>query len=165
MKIYRLTMISITFLASLFVASMIHPAVAQDKGLLKEFTRTGYFSGTILKVVLINENTIDLFFKGSSKDTIQAKTDVGTCFYISGTADKKMKMSTDFVVEQDGEQIAGTIMNLTNFVDGSVAKGEKISGILELQKKVKLNRLFTVRGAGGLVDFKLSSNALMNVSK
>ncbi len=164
MKIYRLTMIALIFLASLFVASMISPTVAQDRGILKEFSRTGYFSGTKLRVVLINEKTIDLFFKGSSKDTIQAKANVGTCFYISGTADEKMKMSTDFVVEQDGEQIAGTIMNLLNFVDGSVAKGEKISGILELQKKVKLNRLFTVRGAGGLVDFKLSSNALMNVS-
>lgn len=164
MKTYRFTMISLILLASLFVASMIGSTVAQDKGLLKEFTRTGYFSGTKLSFVLLNDRTIDIFFKGSSKDTVQAKANVGTCFYIAGTADKNMKMSTDFVVEQDGEQIAGTVMNLKNFVDGSVAKGEKISGILELQKKVKLDRLFTVRGAGGLVDFQLSSIALMNVS-
>jgi hypothetical protein len=29
---------------------------------------------------------------------------------------------------------------------------------------VKLSQLFTVKGAGGLVDFQLSSTALMNVS-
>jgi len=157
-------MISFVVLTSLFVASIIDPSVAQDKGLLREFTRTGYFSGTKLSFVLLNEKTIDIFFKGSSKDTVQAKVDVGTCFYIAGTADKNMKMSTDFVVEQDGEKITGTVMNLGNFVDGSVAKGEKISGILQLQKKVRLNSLFTVRGAGGLVDFRLSNIALMNVS-
>jgi hypothetical protein len=157
-------MVSLVFLTLLFVASMIKPTVAQDKGLLKEFTRTGYFSGTKLSFVLLNDKTIDIFFKGSSKDTIQAKVDVGTCFYIAGTADKNMTMSTDFVVEQDGDKFAGTIMNLKNFVDGDVAKGEKISGILQLQKKVKLAQLFTVKGAGGLVDFQLSSIALMNVS-
>jgi len=157
-------MISFIFLISLFVTSMLNPTVAQDKELLKEFTRTGYFSGTKLSFVLLNDKTIDIFFRGSSKVTIQAKVDVGTCFYITGTANKNMKMRTDFVVEQDGDKFAGTIMNLKNFVDGDVANGEKISGILQLQKKVKLAQLFTVKGAGGLVDFQLSSIALMNVS-
>jgi hypothetical protein len=164
MKTYRLTMTSLIFFASLFVASMINPTVAQNRELLKEFTRAGYFSGTKLSFVLLNDKTIDMFFKGSSKDQVQAKASVGTCFYIAGIADKKMNLRTDFVVEQDGEQIAGTIMNIMNFADGSVAKGEKISGILELQKKVKLNDIFTIRGAGGRVDFKLSNIALMNVS-
>ena len=164
MKSYRLTMISFVVLASLFVASIIDSAVAQDTRLLKEFTRTGYFSGTKLSFVLLNDKTIDIFFKGSSKDTVQAKVDAGTCFYVAGTADKNMKMSTDFVVEQDGEKITGTVLNLGNFVDGSVAKGEKFSGVFQLQKKLKLNHLFAIRGAGGLVEFKLSSLALMNVS-
>ena len=164
MKNYRPTLISFIFLASLFVASMLNPTVAQDRGLLKEFSRAGYFSGTKLSFVLLNDKTIDIFFKGSSKDTVQAKVDAGTCFYVAGTADKNMKMSTDFVVEQDGEKITGTVLNLGNFVDGSVAKGEKISGILQLQKKVRLNNLFTVKGAGGLVDFRFSNIALMNVS-
>jgi hypothetical protein len=48
-------------------------------------------------------------------------------------------------------------------VDGDVAKGERISGILQLQKKLKLNHPFMVRGAGGLVDFQLSAVALQNV--
>ena len=73
-------------------------------------------------------------------------------------------MSTDFVVEQDGEKFAGTIMNLKNFVDGDVAKGEKISGILQLQKKLILDHLFMIRGAGGLVNFQLSGVALQKVS-
>ena len=164
MKIYRPTMISFIFLASLFVASVINPTVAQDRDILKAFSRTGYFSGTKFNVVLLTGKTIDLFFNGSSKDVVQAKVDNGTCFYIAGTADKKMKMSTDFVVEQNGEKFTGTIMNIKNFADGDVAKGEKISGILQLQKKIKLNHLFMVKGAGGVVDFELSSVALQNVS-
>ena len=137
---------------------------AQNTTLLKEFTRTDYFSGTKLSVVLLTDKTIGLFFDGSSKDAVQAKVDIGTCFYISGTADKNMKMSTDFAVEQDGETFHGTILNLKNFVDGAVPKGEKISGILQLQKKLRLNHLFTVKGAGGLVYFELSSDALRTVS-
>ena len=164
MKTYRLTMMSFVFLASLFVASIIDPTVAQDREILKEFSRTGYFSGTKLSFVLLTDKTIDMFFKGSSKDEVQEKVNRGTCFYIAGIADKNMKMSTDFVVEQDGEKFAGTIMNLKNFADGDVAKGEKISGILQLQKKLKLNHLFIVRGAGGIVDFKLSGAALQNMS-
>ena len=156
-------MISFIFLASLFVASMMSPTIAQDRGMIKEFSRTGYFSGTKLSVVLLNDKTIDIFFKGSSKDVVQEKVDVGTCFYISGTADKNTKMHTDFVVEQDGEKYVGTSMNLKNFVDGDVAKGEKISGILQLQKKLKLNHPFIVRGTGGLVEFQLSGLALQNV--
>ena len=164
MKTYRPTLISLIFLVSLFVTSMINPMVAQDREILKEFSRTGYFSGTKLGFVLLTDKTIDIFFKGSSKDAVQEKVNLGTCFYITGIADKNMKMSTDFVVEQDGEKFAGTIMNLKNFVDGDVAKGEMISGILQLQKKVKLNHLFTIRGAGGLVDFQLSDVALQNAS-
>jgi hypothetical protein len=114
--------------------------------------------------VLLNDKTIDIFFKGSSKDVVQEKADVGTCFYIAGTADKNTKMHTDFVVEQDGEKFVGTSTNLKNFVDGDVGKGEKISGILQLQKKLKLNHPFTVRGVGGLVEFQLSGVALQNVS-
>ncbi len=164
MKTYRLTLISFIFLASLFVTSMINPMVAQDREILKEFSRTGYFSGTQLSLVLLTDKTIDIFFKGSSNDVVQEKVDLGTCFYIAGIAEKDMKMSTDFVVEQDGEKFPSTIINLKNFVDGDVAKGEKISGILQLQKKLKLNHSFTVRGAGGLVDFRLSGFALQNVS-
>jgi hypothetical protein len=162
-KICRLTMIFSIFLISLFVSSMINPTVAQDRGILKDYSRVGYFSGTKLSFVLLNDKTMGLFFSGSSKDMIQAKVDVGTCFYILGTANKNMKLSTNFFVEQDGEKFAGTIMNLKNFVDGDIAKGEKISGILQLQKKVKMDHLFTVKGAGGEVYFELSSNALRNV--
>jgi hypothetical protein len=156
-------MILFGFLMSLFVSSIISPAVAQDRRSLKDYSRIGYFSGTKLSFVLLNDKTMDMLFTGSSKESVQAKVDAGTCFYILGTADKNMKMSTNFVVEQDGEKFAGTIMNFKNFVDGDVAKGEKISGILQLQNKVKLNRPFTVKGAGGLVQFELSGDALRNV--
>jgi hypothetical protein len=164
MKTYRRTMISFVFLISLFASSIIIPTVAQDSRTLKNYSRMGYFSGTKLSFVLLNERTVDLFFSGASKDMVQSKVKVGTCFYVLGTAGKNMKMSTNFVVEQDGEKIASTIMNLKNFVDGDVAKGEKISGILQLQKKVKMDHLFTVKGAGGQVYFELSSDALRDVS-
>jgi hypothetical protein len=164
MKIYRLTMIAFIVLTGLFVASITNPAIAQDRAILKDFSRVGYFSGTKLSIVLLNDKTIDLFFSGPSKDMVQAKLNGGSCFYIMGKADKNMKMSTNFVVEQEGQKFPGTITNLENFVDGVVAKGEKISGILQLQKALKLNHLFTVKGAGGLVYFELSSDALRTVS-
>ena len=157
-------MIAFIVLTGLCVASITNPAIAQDRGILKDFSRVGYFSGTKLSIVLLNDKTIDLFFSGPSKDMVQAKLNAGSCFYIMGKADKNMKMSTNFVVEQEGQKFPATITNLENFVDGVVAKGEKISGILQLQKTLKLNHLFTVKGAGGLVYFELSSDALRTVS-
>jgi hypothetical protein len=149
-------------LAGFFFASL---GVAQDETLLKEFSRTNYFSGAKLTLVLLTDKTIDMLFDGASRDAMKAKTDTGTCFYILGTANKTFKMSTKFSAEQDGVKFKGTIENIQNLKDGEVAKGDQIKGILHLDKKLKIEKLFTVQGPGSLVDFKLSDLALRILAK
>jgi hypothetical protein len=150
-------------LAVIFVASL---GVSQDQTIvIKEFSRTGYMSGMKLSFVILIDKTIDVFFSGPGKDTIKAKADAGTTFFISGTADKAFKLSTKFVVEQDEEKLTGSITSLQNFVDGDVAKGQKISGLLQLDKKLNLAHPFTIRGSNFVLDFKLSYDAQRMVTK
>ncbi len=149
-------------LLGVFFASV---ASAQDqRQLVQEFTRATYFGGTKLNFMLLTDKTIDLLFKGASKDTVKAKTDGGTAFYISGTADKNAKLDTKFIAIQDEEKTPGTVvLNLQNFVDGELPKGSKISGIVQFEKKLNLNKFFSIKNSDAVLDFKFSDIALRSL--
>jgi hypothetical protein len=148
---------TIIALAVIFFASL---GVAQNQTILKEFLRASYFFDTKLNIVLLTDKTIDIFFAGASKDAINEKISGTTAFYIFGVPEKKVKLVTKFVVEQGGEKINGSIINIKNFEDGEVPKGENIRGILKLDKKINLTQTFVIKGPGGVLDFKLSDDAL-----
>jgi len=143
--------------AMIFCTSL---GVAQNQKIINDFSRTGYMSGIKLSFVLLIDPTIDILFTGPSKDTIKEKVNGRTTFFIMGTADKNIKLNTNFVVVQDEEKITGSITNIKGFEDGDVAKGQKVSGLLHLDKKLNFNRPFTIKGSGGVLDFSLSTDAL-----
>jgi hypothetical protein len=149
-------------LAGIFIASI---SIAQDQVVLKEFTRSGYMSGMKLSFVLLTDQTIDIFFPGSGKDTVKAKADMGTTFFILGTTDKNIKLKTKFVVEQDEEKLTGSVTNIKNFVDGDLAKGQTVHALLQLNKKINLAHPFTIKGSDAVLEFKLSDDALRMLHK
>jgi hypothetical protein len=151
-------------IAGIFLASMA-AAQEQDKKTLNQFTRTEHFLGAKLSFVHLNPTTINMFFKGPSKETILEKAKGGTCFFIMGTAEKPTKMNTDYVAIQEEAKIPGTIMNITNFDGVEIAKGGTIRGILILSKKLDPTKQFTLKTTGGFVDFKLSDEALRNITE
>jgi hypothetical protein len=150
-------------IVGLFLASL---AVAQDqRELVKEFTKAEYFGGTKLSFMLLTDKTIDLLFKGPSKDTIKAKTETGTSFYVSGTAEKKLNLDTKFMLVQGEEKFNGSVLeNIQNFADGDIAKGTKVSGIIQFDKKINLSKFFSIRNSSGNVDFKFSDLAIRTIN-
>jgi hypothetical protein len=150
-------------IVGLFFASL---AVTQDqRELVKEFTKAEYFGGTKLSFMLLTDKTIDLLFSGPSKDTIKAKTETGTSFYVSGTAEKNLKLDTKFTLVQGEEKFNGSVLeNIKNFADGDIAKGTRVSGIIQFDKKINLGKFFSIRNASGNVDFKFSDLALRTIN-
>jgi hypothetical protein len=149
-------------LAAIFLASV---SIAQDSRLLNEFSRTSYFGGAKLSFVLLNDKTIDMLFKGASRDTIKSKIESGMAFYITGIVEKDTKMNTNFIMSQGEEKFVGSVMNnIKNLADGVITKGEKVSGILKFEKKVNLTKIFTLKNTEGYVDFKITDAALRNVA-
>jgi hypothetical protein len=148
-------------LAGLFFASL---AVAQDQRLLKDYTRSDYFGGTKLSFILLTDKTIDALFSGAGKETVKAKLNGGTGFYVLGTAEKNTNLDTKFILLQDEQKASANVMNIKNFTDGEIPKGEKISGIIHFDKKLNFQKLFTVKNSVNMVDFKLSDNALMKLN-
>ena len=86
---------------------------------------------------------------------------MGTLFYVQGTPEKGVEqLNMKFTMEQDGETVDGTTLNIKNFEGGAVAKGIRIDGLLQFEKKLDLSHAFKIRNAKTTVEFKLSRDAL-----
>lgn len=132
-----------------------------DPSILKEFTRTGNVSGVMMSFVLVNDKTVEVLFNGPSKYSLRARARMGTLFYVQGTPEKNVEqLNMKFTMEQDGEMVDGTPLNIKNFEGGAVAKGIRIDGLLQFDKKLDLAHAFKIRNAKTTVEFKLSRDAL-----
>jgi hypothetical protein len=137
------------------------PDAAQNAAMLKVFARSTKIDGVTLNFVLLNDHTVDALFQGAGKYAIRARANMATTFYIMGTPEKDITLDTGFSVEQDGKQFTGQPINIKNFKTGTVAKGTKIDGLVQLAQKLDLAHPFTIKGAhNSSVEFKLSEEAL-----
>jgi hypothetical protein len=132
-----------------------------DPSILKEFTRTGTVSGVVMSFVLVNDKTVEVLFSGPSKYSLRARARMGTLFYVQGTAEKNIdQLNMKYTMEQDGATFDGTPMNIKNFEGGAVAKGNRIDGLLQFEKRLDPTHAFKLRNAKTTVEFKLSQDAL-----
>ncbi len=148
----------------LAVAQEASPQAANPQALLKEFTRSVKLDGYTLNFVLLNDKTVDALFQAPGKYAIRARANQSTSFYVQGMPDKDIAVDTKFSAEQDGQTIAGSSLNIKNFDGSVVAKGTRFDGILQLEKKLDLNRAFKIKGTHTSVDFKLSEQALKTIA-
>lgn len=132
-----------------------------DPSILKEFTRTGTVSGITMNFVLVNDKTVEVLFSGPSKYSLRARARMNTLFYVQGTPEKDVdQLSMKYTMEQDGATVDGTTMNIKNFEGGAVAKGNRIDGLLQFDKKLDPSHPFKIKNAKTSVEFKLSQDAL-----
>jgi len=132
----------------------------QNATALKQFTRSADFNGVTLFLVHMNNRTVEALFQAPTKYSMRARANMSTMIYVQGTPDKDVSLSTDFVLEQDGDTTPGTTHNIKNFAAGAVAKGERIDGIIQFEKKVDITHPFTIKNGETAVEFKLSGDAL-----
>jgi len=135
-------------------------AAAQEPGnnstVLKEFTRSGGAEGLAWTFVLLNDRTVDVLFQAPGKYAMRARANQATTFYVQATPDKDTPIDAKFEIEQDGKTIPATSLNIKNFSAGVVAKGNRIDGILQLDRKLDLSHPFKIKGGNTAVEFKLT---------
>ena len=133
----------------------------QSASTIKEFTRTAKADGLILNFVLLNNRTVDLLFSGDSKYAMRAKANMATVFYIQGVSEKDITLNPEFEVVQDGKTFPGEAVNLKNLQAGPLAKGTRISGLIQLSQKINVAQPFVIKGAkSASAEFKLSQDAI-----
>jgi hypothetical protein len=87
----------------------------------------------------------------------------GTALWFKGKAGKKEVKMDKLYAFQNEQVINGSIIN-SKIVEGQpIPKGETFTGILQLEKKINLYDLFTIKGASGSITFRLTDMALRNI--
>ncbi len=163
MKRFAAIVVVSTVIASFSFAQESNPSQApstNNQALLKEFTRAIKTDGYVLNFVLLNDKTVDVLFQAPGKYAMRARANQATTFYVQAMPDKDIAIETKFVAEQDGETISGSSLNIKNFDGTKVAKGTRVDGILQLDKKLNLAHPFKIVGAHGSVEFKLTEEAM-----
>lgn len=138
-------------------------APAQNSALsadaMQKFTRTARLDGITLSFVLLNNKTVDYLFSGDSKYSIRAQASAATMFFVQGITEKDITFDPHFEVVQDGKTYPGEAVNLKNLQPGSLQKGARISGLVQLAEKINLARPFKIKGAkNASAEFKLSQD-------
>ena len=130
---------------------------------LKDFSKTLDSNGVTLSVVLMNDKTIDVLFQAPTKFAMRARARMATMVYIQGTPSKDVDFKTDFTIQQGGDPVAGKPVNIKNFDNIKVAKGQRIDGVVEFPTKVDLAKAFKVANGKDAVEFKLSNDLLKSL--
>jgi hypothetical protein len=146
------------------ISAFAQPQSSNDS-VLKEFTRSGNIEGVTLSFVLLNDKTVDILFTAPGKFAIRASANQATAFYVQGVTDKNIKLDNRFEVEQDGVRFTGAPLNIKNFQGGNVPKGQRIDGILQLDKKLDLSHAFKIISGRSSIDFKLSDATLKQMQQ
>ena len=137
--------------------------VSQEKdptSILKDFTRSTKMDGVNFTFTLLNDKTVELMFAGDSKYSMKARANQATTFYVQGISDKNVTLSNTFVVEQDGQKFNCSMINIENFQGGNIAKGQRVKGLLQLDKKLNLARPFIIKSSQNQMEFKLTDSVI-----
>jgi len=156
------------FVFTLAVSQNVHSQTdaKASKALIADFSRSGRINGARFDFMLLNDKTIDMLFTGPSKYSIKARASQATVFFVTMTPDSTITLNNSFSVVQDGQTFACEPVNIQNFTKGVVTKGQKIQGLLQVEKKLDLSHPFIIKGGqdfkGGedSLEFKLSDSAL-----
>jgi hypothetical protein len=126
---------------------------------MQKFTRTAKLDGITLSFVLLNNRTINFLFSGDSKYSIRAQANMTTMFFVQGIADKSIAFDPKFEVLQDGKTYPGEAINVKNLQAGSLTKGTRISGLIQLSQKINVAQPFKIKGGNNaFAEFKLSQD-------
>ena len=143
------------------------PAAAQDAASLTDFTRTIEAGDIDLSLVHLNNVTVPILFEPPTLYVIRAQAAETTLLYVQGTATVESELdTTGFSIEQDGTSMAAKPINVKYFEGGTVTVpgGERVDGILAFEGSVDLSRPFTVMHGGNAVEFRLSEEAVAQLT-
>lgn len=118
-----------------------------------------------LTLVHMNAKTVPILFQPPTMYSMRARATESLMFYVQGTAQQDVELDTSaFVIEQGGETIKSTPINIKNFQKGKVAKGAQIDGMLLFEKKIDLSKTFSVVRGRDSVNFKFNADQVKELS-
>jgi len=125
---------------------------------LKDFTWT--LPGEVaLGLVHLNDTTTPIIFQAPTLYSIRAMAHSSTMFYVQATPNKNVQVdTTTFVLEQNGETLAGAPTNIKHFEKGTVAvhQGDRIEGLLTFAKLADLSQPFTIKHGSDSVQIRFT---------
>ncbi len=117
--------------------------------------------GIVLNYVLLNNKTIDILFPGDAKYAMRARANAATMFFIQGVPNKNLpQFEPKFEIEQNGKSFQGENVNIRNLQAGALEKGAKIEGLIQLSQKIDVTQPFKIKCPTGIIEFKLSKEAI-----
>jgi hypothetical protein len=135
--------------------------MADPAKMLQIFSQTVRTDGGNLQVILLNDRTVEALFGASpAKAAFRTKARMTTVFYVQGTTNKEFEFKPEMTVVQKGETLQGKSTSMKNFAGGKVAKGEVISGLVEMPKKIDLYEPFKLTLTGETIEFRLNADDL-----
>lgn len=135
--------------------------MADPARMLQIFSQTVRTDGGNLQVIVLNDRTVEALFGASpAKAAFRTKARMTTVFYVQGTTNKEFEFNPEMTVVQKGETLQGKSTSMKNFAGGKVAKGEVISGLVEMPKKIDLYEPFKLTLAGETIEFRLNADDL-----
>lgn len=149
---------------ALVLIALVPAAVAQDvASQLKDYTRTLNGDGLTLSLVHLNEKTVPIMFQPPTMYAMRARAREATLLYVQGTAQRDVDLdTTNFVIEQGGETVAATPMNIKHFTRGTVnvPRGERVDGVLAFARLVDVSKPFIVRHGRDSVEFRFTADQI-----
>ncbi len=155
-------------LLPLCLLALCLPAAAKDAAeVMKDFTRVLSTDGVTLSLMHLNETSLPLVFQPPTLYSLRARLKESTLFYVQGTADSAIKLdTTSFTIEQDGESMTSSPVNIKHFEKGtaSLAKGDRVDGVLVFSKIVDVNKVFTVKHGKDSVKIEFTKNQVRDMT-
>jgi hypothetical protein len=154
--------LAVVVLAALAMAQeSTTPQAKPDPEVLKEFSRSAKMDNSAMTFVLVNDKTADVLFQGAIRFSLKTRARMGTLLYVQALPEQDItQLDMRFRMEQDGQNTDGQTQNIKNFQGGAVAKGTRIDGLVQFDKKLDLTKAFKIIHANTEVEFKLSPEAL-----
>jgi hypothetical protein len=128
---------------------------------MMDFTRLLPNDVLPLSLMHLNETTLPMVFQPPTLLVLRARAKEATQFYVQGTAKKALSLdTTNFTIEQDGDSITSTPINIKHFEKGtaSVAKDDQVNGVLVFGKLVDVTKSFTVKHGKDTVKIEFSKD-------
>jgi archaellum component FlaG (FlaF/FlaG flagellin family) len=149
---------------ALLVTVLAPLAVAQDvTSQLRDYTRTIGGDGLTLSLVHLNEKTVAIMFQPPTMYAMRARARENTLFYVQGTAQRDVELdTTNFTIEQDGQIVTATPVNIKHFTRGKVTvpRGERVDGVLAFARLIDVSKPFRVRHGSDSVEFRFTQEQI-----
>jgi hypothetical protein len=158
------------FVSAIIVAAMCLASAAGAQNVadqLRDYTRQIGGDGLELSLVHLNAKTVPLLFQAPTLYTMRSRAAEATLFYVQGTAQRNVELdTTNFTIEQGGDTIAATPINITNFENGtvSVRRDDRVDGVLSFEQLIDVSEPFVVRHGPDSVEFRFTDGQIRDIT-